>query len=274
MIDLIPGSAGSADLIHDGLSTPALHSICSKSKFNPLFIEGHAFTIIPTTRPSSLSSPLSARDKASENQNRVIFANLAKVLAKDSAILVLKVPYLENRCSQYWAVIPPMESDSTINRYQMILIKLVDKDSLLRCHDNDITEDIKENTNIDGNDDDDDEIMDYLQQSLKGMAFKEYNPRSSYSGYVNHMMTTKLSDTNATATTPATSTTYPSTQTKLPARKQSSSSAPPGQLTLAKSSSSSLPIRPKTVHHDQVLFLQLSHFELISISHRCRSIEV
>ena len=42
LIDLIPSSVASADMIHGGMSTPLLHSVCSKQLFNPLYIEGHA----------------------------------------------------------------------------------------------------------------------------------------------------------------------------------------------------------------------------------------
>jgi len=252
LIDLIPSSVASADMIHEGMSTPLLHSVCSKKHFNPLYIEGHAFTIIPTMKPS-----VSEKDKASNNQNKVIFKNLAKLLAKDGTILVLKVPFLENKCSQYWAIIPPScassmipkdDGDNTvtsdISYQQMILIKLIDKDSLLRCNDKEISDDI-----VDGmesnDDDDDDDIIEYLQHSLQGMAFHEYNPRSSFSGYVNYMMTNTniskppaIADSNVNINTSASNTNiHSNTQSKIPSRKPSS--APPGQLTLAKSSSSS-----------------------------------
>jgi hypothetical protein len=233
-------------MIHEGMSTPLLHSVCSKKVFNPLYIEGHAFTIIPTMKPS-----VSEKDKASNNQNKVIFKNLAKLLAKDGTILVLKVPFLDNKCSQYWAIIPPSnmvpnkDDDNTVTRdisfQQMILIKLIDKDSLLRCNDKEIADEIVDESN----DDDDDDIIEYLQHSLQGMAFHEYNPRSSFSGYVNYMMTNTsiskppaIADSNVNINTSASNTNiHSNTQSKIPSRKPSS--APPGQLTLAKSSSSS-----------------------------------
>ena len=281
LLDLMPSSAYSADLIHDGLSTPVLHSICNKSHFNPIFIGGHAFTISPTNL---------SRQKAVDIdvQNKAVFTNLAKILSRDGLMLVLKVSCLDDKYFQYWVITPPSyapnegDDDHTSSdcRYNtMILMKLVDKDSLLRCNDKESIEETKS-----GNDND--EIMEYLQQSLQGMACQQYNPRSAYSGLVNHKMTTVATksntntaidnDYNTDNTYAYANTNTNKTNTKIPVKKpstvlsetsrssstvssSSSSSSRLGQLPITKttspSSSTTVPLRERTPPQPQVFLI-------------------
>ena len=81
------------------------------------------------------------------NQNYLAFRSLARFLAKENMLLVLKFPLMLH-CNQYWALIPPAatieslrsptetsandgEANDARNWDQMTMIHLVDKDDLM-----------------------------------------------------------------------------------------------------------------------------------------------
>lgn len=160
-VELSAYSKSSEDSLHPGLATPSLHSIASRNAVDPLHLKGQAIVV----------RALSTANKVNEK----VFRALAKHLASQNVMLILKVPYKRIH-SQYWALIPPAEEsgEREAAAAHMVLLRLVEKEDVLRP----ILA-----ANMEDDEDDVLEFASYIGQALKSLGpVGCYNPMACSGG--------------------------------------------------------------------------------------------